>query len=78
MTHTLIIETQDEKDFELIKGLANRLGLPVIERHIEKLEEKQRAAFRNLVGSWVGDETGDELAARIRNSRNDTARNIEL
>ena len=78
MTHTLIIETQDEKDFELIKGLANRLGLPVSERHVEKLEEKQRAAFKNVVGSWAGDETGDELADRIRSSRSDTPRNIEL
>ena len=78
MTHTLIIETQDERDFELIKGLANRLGLPVTERHVERLEEKQKVAFRNLVGSWIGDETEDELAARIRNSRNDAPRNIKL
>jgi len=78
MTHTIIIETKDEKDFELIKSLADRLGLPVKERHVEGLTEKQKAAFQNLVGSWVGDETGDELAARIHNSRNDAPRNIEL
>ena len=78
MTHTLIIETQDEKDFALIKGLADRLGLPVKERHVEGLLERQKAAFSSLVGSWAGDETGDELAARIRNSRNDAPRNTDL
>lgn len=78
MTHTIIIETKDDKDFELIKSLANRLGLPVKERDIEGLTEKQEAAFHNLVGSWVGDETGDELVARIHNSRNDAPRDIEL
>jgi len=77
MTHTLIIETQDEKDFALIKGLADRLGLPVKERHVDGLLEKQKVAFNNLVGSWEGDETGDELVARIYASRNDAPRNIE-
>ncbi|WP_379991855.1 hypothetical protein [Dyadobacter subterraneus] len=37
MTHTINIETKDEKDFKLMKGLANRLGLPVAERHTEEL-----------------------------------------
>lgn len=78
MTHTIIIETKDEKDFELIKGLADRLGLPVKERHVEGLLEKQEAAFKNMVGSWVGDETGDELVARIHNARNDAPREVEL
>ncbi|MEO6684688.1 MAG: hypothetical protein ABIN24_01940 [Dyadobacter sp.] len=41
MTHTIIIETKDEKDFELIKGLADRLGLSVKEEHEEELLEKK-------------------------------------
>lgn len=78
MTHTIIIETKDDKDFELIKSLVNRLGLPFKERHLEDLTEKQEAAFLNLAGSWVGDESGDELAARIHNARNDSPRDVEL
>ncbi|MCE7044179.1 hypothetical protein [Dyadobacter sp. CY312] len=74
MTHTLIIETENEKDFELIKGLTDRLGLPVKEQHAEELLEKQKRAFNNLVGSWEG----DELADQIRSVRNDQPRDINL
>ncbi|MEZ4901201.1 MAG: hypothetical protein R2822_05275 [Spirosomataceae bacterium] len=35
MTHTIIIETQSDNDFELIKGLAQRLGLSTKEVHKE-------------------------------------------
>ena len=45
MTHTIIIETNDDMDFELIKSLVNRLGLPFKEIHLEGLTEKQEAAF---------------------------------
>lgn len=78
MTRTIIIKTKDEKDFELIKGLADRLGLSVKEEHEQDLLEKQKAAFKNLAGSWVGDETGDEIAARIHNARNDAPRDVQL
>ncbi|WP_097126417.1 hypothetical protein [Spirosoma fluviale] len=33
MTHTITIETTNPTDFELIKGLAQRLGLPIVEKH---------------------------------------------
>ncbi len=78
MTHTRIIETENEKDFGLIKGLADRLVLPVKEGHAEGLLEKQKTAFDNLVGSWVGEETGDEMVARIRAARNGAPREVEL
>ncbi|GLU53168.1 hypothetical protein [Dyadobacter frigoris] len=55
MTHTIIIETKDDKDFELIKGLANRLGLPVAERHTEELSKMQEDSFMKLFGSWESD-----------------------
>lgn len=78
MTHTIIIETRSDQDFELIKGLANRLGLPVVERHTGKVNEKQRAKFKKLFGRWDSEESAEELAAAIRAARHDTPRDIEL
>jgi hypothetical protein len=80
MTHIITIETQSDNDFELIKGLAQRLGLRVNEQHteIQEATSEQEAAFKKLFGSWEGEETGDELAAMIRRDRNDSPRDIEL
>lgn len=79
MTHTLIIETQDEKDFALIKGLADRLGLPVKEQHSKVVFKlAQEDAIRQLFGSWQGDESGVELTALIRSARNDQPRDIGI
>lgn len=79
MTHTLIIETENEKDFELIKGLADRLGLPVKEQHAKVVSKiVQEDAIRQLFGSWEGDESGEELADQIRSARNDQPRDINL
>lgn len=78
MTHTIIIKTTDDKDFELIKGLANRLGLPVDERHTEELLITPEDSFLKLFGSWESDESGDELAEIIHSSRNDNPRDIQL
>ena len=79
MTHTLIIETENEKDFELIKGLANRLGLPVKEQHSKVVSKvAQEDAVRQLFGSWQSEETGEELVDLIRSARNDQPRDIDL
>lgn len=78
MTHSIIIETENQRDAELIKGLANRLGLPVVERHTGKATEKQKAIFKKLFGRWEGEESAEELAASIRAARHDSPRDIEL
>lgn len=80
MTHIITIETQSDNDFELIKELAQRLGLRVNEQHTEMQEatSAQEAAFKKLFGSWESTESGDELAAKIRADRNDSPRDIEL
>jgi hypothetical protein len=78
MTHTIIIKTTDDKDFELIKGLANRLGLPVAERHTEELSKTQEDSFMKLFGSWESDESANELATLIHSARNDSPRDIQL
>ena len=80
MTHIITIETESANDFALLKGLAQRLGLNIQERHTElhQATREQEAAFKKLFGSWESEETGDELAAMIRVARNDFPRDIEL
>ena len=81
MTHIITIETQSDNDFELIKGLAQRLGLSTKEVHKEVSglsEDEELKLLESVAGSWEGDETGDELAAMIRRDRNDSPRDIEL
>jgi len=80
MIHILTIETQNESEFAQIKGFAERLGAHVKESHSDgSLSEADELALLNRVaGSWIGDETGDELNAMIRQARHDNPRDIEL
>lgn len=81
MAHTITIETESDKDFALLKGLAERLGLPTKEAHTEykQLSNKEELILlQRVAGSWEGEETGDELNAMIRNSRYHSRREIEL
>lgn len=76
---TISIEIEDERDFELISGLAQRLGLPISVRQREELLTEQEATLQQLFGSWEGEETSDELVEMIRNARNDNVkREIDL
>ncbi|GAB3690430.1 hypothetical protein GCM10027592_07690 [Spirosoma flavus] len=80
MTHTITIETQSDHDFALLKGLAQRLGLSTREAHYnsDPSEAELQAALKKFAGSWQGEETADELEARIYSARNDQPRDIEL
>lgn len=80
MTHTIIIETQNDTDFALIKSLAQRLGLSTNEHHTgsDKSKSAEEMLFRGLFGSWQGTESGDELAELIQLSRQDKPRDIDL
>jgi hypothetical protein len=70
MTHTLIIETQNDSDFAQIKGFAERLGVSFRESHAkdDHSAARQEMAFKKFVGSWEGEETADELEALIYSS----------
>jgi hypothetical protein len=81
MTHIITIETQSDNDFALLKGLAQRLGLSTKEVHKEVgglSEAEELKLLEGVAGGWESDETGDELAAKIRADRNDSPRDIEL
>lgn len=80
MTHIITIETPNENDFALFKGLADRLGLHTEEAHIDRdndLTEAETLRLLEQVG-WAGDETGDELNATLRNSRYFRDRDLTL
>ncbi len=76
--HTITINIEDDSDFELITGLIERLGLPVIQQQPEKTSDLEKEALKMLYGSWKGDESGDELAATIHQARADTIRDVQL
>ena len=80
MTHTITIETQSDHDFALLKGLAERLGLPVKENHGSDVagNTDQHAALKRFAGSWRGEETAEEREAIIYNARHDQQRDVEL
>jgi hypothetical protein len=80
MMHTITIKTPNDNDFALLKGLAQRLGLFTEEGHNATglSEAEELRLLDRVAGSWVGDETGDELNAMIRNARYDSPRDIEL
>ena len=80
MAHTITIETESDNDFALLKGLAERLGLPVKETHVTEKTgvANQYAALKRFAGSWRGDETAEELEAAIYSARNDQPRDIDL
>ncbi|OIN58592.1 hypothetical protein BLX24_13560 [Arsenicibacter rosenii] len=78
MTRIITIETQNDQDFDLVKGLAERMGLHT-QVGLSAIDEiDQKAAFEKFVGSWQGEETGDELVDMIYSARNDKGRDIEL
>ena len=78
MTHTIIIETQSNNDFELIKTLAERLGLRTEETHTgnERSEAEKLRLLERV--SWQGEETGDELNTMLLNARHFGTRDIQL
>ena len=78
MTHTIIIETQNDTVFEQIKEFARQLGVPFSEKHTDIKTAEQQEALKKFFGSWKGDETGDELVNLIYSARNDRPRDIEL
>lgn len=55
--HILTIEIQNEIDFAQIKGLAERLGARIEERHTEAglTEAEEFALLHRVAGGWEGD-----------------------
>lgn len=77
-----IDKTLVESYFTLLKNLSPNNKLELISRLSKSLKTKKKAKadsdFSTLFGSWVSDESAEELAAEIKNARNFTRNRVEL
>lgn len=80
MTHVLTIEVHNESEFAKLSEFVERMGLRVRETHTEMnlSEVEELELLKRVAGSWVGEETGDELNTIIYSARQDNPRDIEL
>ena len=82
MPTTLVLESANDADLDLLLHLAQRLGVkataspPTPTTAISAEERRQR--FLALAGSWQSDESGDEINQMLRESRYFRDRDVEL
>jgi hypothetical protein len=77
MIHTITIETQDQKEFEQIKNLAQTIGIPFKESHTAPISREEKLRLLNNI-HWAGEETGEELNAMIYGARQSSVRDVKL
>ena len=75
---TLILETDNENDYNLLTELVKRLGIKFSEKVSGETIDEQAQLFKRLFGSWQSEKSGNEIVNEIYQSRNDSPRNIEL
>lgn len=81
MLATLVLESANEADLDLLLHLAQRLGVKVTTTPVTTAEASATDRARLLeefAGSWQSDEDGTELARQIRESRYFRDRDVEL
>jgi len=61
-----------------VMHLQERTVLEQLYRNFVQPKTAQEALFFSLAGSWQGEESGDQLAQDIYESRNDTPRDFSL
>lgn len=68
---TLVLKPTNPQDFQLLLGLAHRLGVDV--SYVSAPDTVLLAArFFALAGSWQSEETGEELTAQLQAGRRST------
>ena len=65
---TLVLKPTNPQDFQLLLGLAHRLGVEVSQVPTPDATQLE-ARFFALAGSWQSDETGEELNAQLQAAR---------
>jgi hypothetical protein len=68
--------------FGLLKGLSSDDKLELIARLSKSMKssqvEKDEVSLDSLYGSWISEETADELVAELKNARNFSRKREEL
>ena len=77
--HTLLLETSNASALRELIGLAQRLGVKVIDTSTARPDVAERARlFRSLFGAWQSEESGEELNRQLREARQSNRPDIEL
>lgn len=61
-----------------VKALFGNKEVKIVIEEVQKTPEDKETVFKRLFGSWQGEESGEELARKIRSNHNDLPRNIDL
>ena len=79
MLTTLVLESANDADLDLLLHLAQRLGVKAITTPSPKTSSVEQARLLDeFAGSWQSDEDGTELARQIREARHFRDRDVEL
>lgn len=79
MLTTLVLESANDADFDLLLHLAQRLGVKATTVPSAKTSDvEQTRLLDEFAGSWQSDEDGTELARQIREARYFRDRDVEL
>lgn len=74
---TLVLKPTNSDDFQLLLGLAHRLGVEAVEIPSPDAASLE-ARFFALAGSWQSDETGDDMNARLQAARLSNREDVTL
>jgi len=74
---TLVLKPTNLHDFQLLLGLAHRLGVEVAQEPAPDAAQLE-ARFFALAGSWQSEESGDELNAQLQAARVSTREDVAL
>lgn len=74
---TLVLKPTNAHDFQLLLGLAHRLGVEVMQEPAPDAAQLE-ARFFALAGSWQSQQTGEELNAQLQASRTSTRPDLAL
>ncbi|MEJ7663966.1 MAG: hypothetical protein WKG07_32765 [Hymenobacter sp.] len=79
MLTTLVLESANDADLDLLLHLAQRLGVKATTAPSANTSDAERARLLDeFIGSWQSDEDGTELACQIREARYFCDRDVEL
>lgn len=73
----LVLKPTNPQDFQLLLGLAHRLGVEVSQVSTPDTAQLE-ARFFALAGKWQSEETGEELTAQLQAARQSNREDVTL